>query len=301
MMESLESRRLLAVVNNNLARGDEVLEYRIAIATTAEYTDMVGGVSAAQQSIENLVSALNDLFTRELGIRFDLVSGTNLIFTDPSSDGYTNSSASAMLAENQSIVTSVIGSANFDIGHVLGSRASAASGVASLGVVGRDSFKARGVTTVSGDALNWLDVVAHEIGHQFDAEHTFNGTDGNCTATNRSSTSAYEPGSGSTLMSYFGSCGVDNLPGPEEFVFHADSFEDIHTYITSITDAQPFSTTSLNNQIPVVDAGPDYVIPARTPFQLTAVGSDADVGDTLTYSWEQLDLGPAAKHRDGLE
>ena len=39
------------------------------------------------------------------------------------------------------------------------------------------------------------------------------------------------------------------------------------------------------NQIPEVDAGPNYTIPARTPFALTAIGTDEDAADVLTYSW----------------
>ena len=44
---------------------------------------------------------------------------------------------------------------------------------------------------------------------------------------------------------------------------------------------------------PEIDAGPDYIIPAGTPFSLTAIGSDAD-GDQLTYCWEELDVGSAS-------
>jgi broad specificity phosphatase PhoE len=46
-----------------------------------------------------------------------------------------------------------------------------------------------------------------------------------------------------------------------------------------------------------VDAGANYAIPVQTPFTLTATGSDAD-GDTLTFAWEQRDIGPAAQLDD---
>ena len=42
----------------------------------------------------------------------------------------------------------------------------------------------------------------------------------------------------------------------------------------------------------MVNAGGNFIIPDQTPFELTATGSDADGNESLTYSWEQRDLGP---------
>ncbi len=198
----------------------------------------------------------------------------------------------------------------YDVGHVLGTfTGGGTSGLAYLGVVGdyddyfsNDVGRRAGGGTVVGDINSvgtegWTLVVAHELGHQFDAGHTFNasvaGT--NCNANSINPSSAYEPASGSTIMSYAGICGANDLQSSEDPVFHSASFEDINTYIANSStdpsyDATPSSTTSLGNAIPAVDAGTTYTIPAQTPFSLTAVGTDGDA-DPLTYSWEQLDLG----------
>ena len=53
------------------------------------------------------------------------------------------------------------------------------------------------------------------------------------------------------------------------------------------------NTSSTGNAIPVVDAGPDYTIPLRTPFVLTGSATDAN-DPTLIYSWEQNDRGGTA-------
>jgi len=53
------------------------------------------------------------------------------------------------------------------------------------------------------------------------------------------------------------------------------------------------NTSSTGNAIPVVDAGPDYTIPLRTPFALTGSATDAN-DPTLIYSWEQNDRGGTA-------
>ncbi|WP_308874224.1 hypothetical protein [Thiothrix subterranea] len=42
-----------------------------------------------------------------------------------------------------------------------------------------------------------------------------------------------------------------------------------------------------------MEAGSEYTIPAATPFILNGSGTDAD-GNTLSYSWEQVDAGTGA-------
>ncbi|MGY8768026.1 MAG: reprolysin-like metallopeptidase [Pirellulales bacterium] len=290
-VEVLEERQLLAVVGNNISVGNELQNYRLGIAATAEYTAHFGGQAEALTAIQTFVADLNDLFEEELSIHFDLVSGTNIIYTDAGSDPYSNGNTSAMLDENQLTLDTVLGTANYDIGHVFGTKVSGGSGLASLGVVGNSNYKAKGAS-VSSDLSGpgWLKLVGHEFGHQFGAPHSFNASTFEYCVGNRSASEAYEPASGTTIMSYAGICGADDLEDDPSSFFHAASYETIQTYIAT-ANGTPHSLTSLSNNIPTISAGTTYTIPANTPFELDAVGADSDTGDTLTYSWEQLDLG----------
>ncbi|HEX8117522.1 MAG TPA: M12 family metallo-peptidase, partial [Pyrinomonadaceae bacterium] len=147
---------------------------------------------------------------------------------------------------------------------------------------------ATGSNEPRGDAFD-VDYVAHEMGHQFGANHTFNATTESC-HNNRNPTTAYEPGSGSTIMGYAGICGPSDLQRNSDSYFHVASLEEILDYVTSEEVRAVPRLTRTNNRPPAVVAGQRFVVPKGTPFRLDAVGTDAD-GDVVTFDWEQFDLG----------
>jgi hypothetical protein len=272
--------------------GPTLRTYSAAIAATGEYTaKFPPGTkdSALNNGIIPTLNGLNAIFEREFTLRLVLVNDEmNIIYTNAGTDPYTGGDVFAMLQENQTNVDAVIGTANYDFGHVFSG--AGGGGVAYLGVPCTAGWKARGASGTTNPTGNgFILLVAHEAGHQFDANHSFNGTTGNC-GPNRSGFTAWEPGSGSTIQSYAGICGAENLAGGKVPYYHVGSYDEVNNYISFTTcDTE----TATGNGTPTVNAGSDYTIPQSTPFTLTGTASDPD-GDSLTYNWEELDTGTAS-------
>lgn len=255
--------------------------YRLALSATGEYTTFHGGtVPAAMAAMVTTMNRVNGIYEKTISVTMVMVdNNSSLIYVNSATDPYTNGDPNSMIAQNQTNTTTIIGSANYDIGHVFGTNS---GGLAGLGVVCVSSQKARGVTGSGapiGDPFD-VDYVAHEIGHQFGANHTFRDCGGN-----ENNNTAYEPGSGSTIMAYAGICGstlnVQNLSSP---YFHAASVVEMNVVIKRATDCSV--KTSNNNGVPIADAGTDYIIPKGTAFVLTGTGTDPN-NDPITYLWEQ--------------
>ncbi|MEP7171241.1 MAG: reprolysin-like metallopeptidase, partial [Bacteroidota bacterium] len=274
--------------------GTQLRTYRLALACTGEYAATKGGtVSGAMAGMTTSMNRVNGVYETEVAIRMVMVANNNLIvYTNSSTDPYTNGNGSTMLGQNQTTCNNVIGSANYDIGHVF---STGGGGVAYLGCVCSSSNKAGGVTGNSnpvGDGFD-IDYVAHEMGHQFGGSHTFNSSTGSCGGGNRTASAAFEPGSGITIMAYAGICGSDDLAPHSIAYFHTYSFDQIVNYSTTGNGNTCAVTTGSGNTAPVITSvGAAKSIPVSTPFVLTGAATDAN-GDPLTYSWEEYDLGSA--------
>jgi len=181
-----------------------------------------------------------------------------------------------------------VNNAAYDIGHMFG--ASGGGGNAGcIGCVcvdgtasGTGSTKGRGITSPAdgipmGDNFD-IDYVAHEVGHQMGANHTFS-------MSNEGLGQNKEVGSGITIMGYAGITSQDVAPHSID-IWHETSIGQIQ--VNMATKTCPVTTNiTANNATPVVSPQGPYIIPISTPFALTGVATDANASDVLTYCWEQ--------------
>lgn len=261
------------------SHGSQIRTYRLAIATTGEYTLVFGNQTNALAQVTITANRMNGIYRKDFAVGLQLVSGTNVVYPDPATDPYTNVLSSAQITANDDNLDLVIGAANYDVGHLF---ATSNNGIAQLSSFCTTS-KGRGGSgqpNPQGDGFD-VDYVAHEIGHQIGANHTFN-SDANCGSG--SSAARKEPGSGVTIMSYAGICSsTSNLARNSIEIFLGHSQQEAITFIGGT--GATCGTLSGTNAIPTVTAPAATSIPFNTPYALTATASDAN-GNPLTYSWE---------------
>lgn len=290
-VEELDVPTFDASLSEKVLNGTVLKTYRLAVAATVEYVAFHGGTQVlGQAAIVTAMNRVNQVYEDEVALRMLLVANNIDVVYTTAPDPYSNGNGSTMLGQNQTNLDAVIGDANYDIGHVF---STGGGGVASLRSPCTGS-KARGVTGQdfpTGDNF-WIDFVAHEMGHQWGGNHSFNGVSGSCSGGNRNGSTAYEIGSGTTIQAYAGICDGDDVKSHSDAYFHSVSLDEIVAFINSGNGNNCDVEIPTGNTPPSVDAGPSFSVPISTPFTVTAAGSDAD-GDTVTYCWEQRDLGVA--------
>lgn len=266
--------------------------YRLALACTVEYAAFhiaaagAGGGTVAQKkdvviaAMAITIARVNSVYERDMSLRMQLVAtNRNVVFVD--TDTFSNDDAEELIDQSQSIIDSLIGSANYDIGHTVSTGGGGLAQSPAVCVSG----KASGITgspSPVGDPFD-IDYVAHEMGHQFGASHTFNNSCGG----NRQSGVAVEPGSGSTIMGYAGIC-APNVQGNSDSYFHAVSIAEMVSHITGSGNC--VAGVNNANVAPIITPTTNVTIPKGTPFVLRGAATDAN-GDALTYCWEQTNSG----------
>ncbi|MCF8244636.1 MAG: T9SS type A sorting domain-containing protein [Saprospiraceae bacterium] len=271
--------------------------YRLAVATTAEYSSSEGGtVSSVMAAVVNVVNNVNSVFERDAAVRLLLVANNDTLFYFSNPDPYTNGNTESMIGQNPAILNAAFTVNGYDMGHVFGTQG---GGLAQLGGVCNSEIlaqypKARAASCKFGPytgALFYI-VVGHEMGHQLNATHTFN----KCDNENETPETAYEPGSGSSIMCYNGNgvCTVNHLQPTTDDYFHNNSMLRIQAFTRTGGGNQCKQVVPGGNTTPEADIPMQggFYIPKSTPFSLTGTASDTEDPNTLTYCWEQYDLGP---------
>ncbi len=277
--------------------GASLRKYRLAVACTGEYAVAATGSATPTKSqiLSKVVTSVNrvdGVYETEVAVRMILVANdTIVLYGNASTDPFTgNNNANTLINESATVCNANIGSANYDIGHTF---STGGGGLAYLGCVCTTN-KAKGITgspSPVGDPYD-IDYVAHEMGHQFGGDHSFNSITSSCGGGNRNGPTSMEPGSGITIMAYAGICGADDLAPNSIAYFHTVNYDEIVAFTNTGSGNSCASTNTTGNNPPVVTGSIAYTVPKSTPFSLTGSATDPD-GDLLTYSWEENDAGAA--------
>ena len=280
----LTTQQKIDAASNMKSSAAQYKTMRLALSCNGEYATFFGGtVAGALAGMNATMSRVNGVYEKELAVHMNLIANqAAIIFTNAATDPYSDMANMANWnAELQGTLTATITDANYDIGHMFGADGGGGS-AGCIGCVCVAGQKGSGITSPvdaipQGDTFD-IDFVAHEMGHQMGANHTFSHTTEN-NAVN------VEPGSGSTIMGYAGITGTTDVQAHSDDYFSFSSINQIQ--INLATKTCPV-TTNITHGTPVMNAGADYTIPFGTPFKLVGTGTDSG-NPVISYCWEQSD------------
>ncbi len=281
-------------IDENIATtrsGNALRTYRLALTASGEYSQQFGGTGGATcnktmvlNSLATGLNMLNPIYKRDLGINFTLVTNNALVFCDPATDPFIVNNPNQSIPQNQVETDNALGNSNYDLGHLL--VWANIGGAANLGVVCFNTHKATGFSGSNASMSSlFIDYIAHELGHQFNADHNFVSDECQTSADNL----RFEPGEGSSIMSYAGVCssGYQNQSDP---FFHSASLDVMNVFIGAAGSTCGTTSGTGNASDPVANANSNITIPKETPYVLVASATDGnDPTSGLTYVWEQHD------------
>ena len=243
-------------------------EYRLAVYMTNEgfrSEQLNQDVSKVKAFWKELETFLNNIYVRDLGVRFTIVQDERLI-----EKSYKGSYA---YDAGTKLINAAIGSDAYDIGIVVNYiEGGALQGLASPG--GVKYHERKGWAIVNSQEMI---TIGHELGHLFGADHPFvggAGLVGRCT----------EPKSGQSMMSY-------GYPYKEDFI----SLESLRM-MQPVTKASDFKLpteakhTTPNNTAPRIDRAKmraEYRVPKGTFFTIPVYATDAEQS-SLLYAFNQF-------------
>ncbi|SFN27455.1 Por secretion system C-terminal sorting domain-containing protein [Chryseobacterium oleae] len=278
---------------NKKAAGFNV--FRMALSCTGEYAQYhltTAGTPATATDAQKkavILSAMNasltrmnGVFEKDLSIHFNLIANNDaVIFLDSATDPY---SVGAGPDEANAGIITVLSASDFDMGHLLDKKDAngAAYGDALCG-----AQPGRGWTACNfpeGDTYD-IDYVAHEMGHQMGAGHTY-------TSHTGQANQRVEPASGSTIMAYTGIIGGNlDVQFNSNDYYHINSINQVKARVANISCG---INTPFTNPAPSVTLGGNYTIPKSTPFVLKGTTTDAGSA-SYTYTIEQTDQAATAQ------